>query len=113
MKLDEAAALQYMGGDVSLLKELLTYALEIKDERWTEIQTAFDLEDYSCYEIKAHGLKGAMRYLGLNEVSSFCQQQERACRQGNFQIVKANHLVLKQMYDEAHYSIAEYLSQQS
>jgi len=112
MKLDEASALQYMGGDMTLLKELLTYALELKDERWAEIQAAFDQKDFTCYEIKAHGLKGAMRYLGFNEVSSFCQMQEQACHKGDFQAVINNHAALKQLYDDAHLYITEYLSQQ-
>ncbi|MDO5154802.1 MAG: hypothetical protein Q4D51_02455 [Eubacteriales bacterium] len=110
MEINEKIALENMGGKKSLLIAILSYALELEEERWSEIEDAYLHEDYERYEIKAHALKGAMGCIGLEDLSAFSYQQELACSLGKHDQVKTNHPQLKELYTQSHRCIERYLN---
>ena len=109
MQINEAAALENMGGQKDLFKELLEYCLELEDQRWGEIQESFEKEDFKEYEIRVHALKGAMRSLGVDEMAKVSERQEHACKEGEIEKVKAEHAYLYEEYKRAHRSIEVFL----
>lgn len=106
--MNEQIALENMGGKENLLIEILSYALELEEERWAEIENAYREEDFSRYEIKVHALKGAMGCLGLDELSELSRELEFSCRKGNIDFVKQNHATLYDLYQQAHRCIKDY-----
>ncbi|MGN0438621.1 MAG: ATP-binding protein [Lachnospiraceae bacterium] len=109
MEVNEAFALENMGGMKDLYIELLEYSLEMQDERMKEIQESFDEEDYEEYQIRVHALKGAMRSLGIEEIALVAQSQENACKEKRFQDAVEGHAHFLEECDRAHESIRYYL----
>jgi CheY-like chemotaxis protein/HPt (histidine-containing phosphotransfer) domain-containing protein/two-component sensor histidine kinase len=109
MKINETVAVENMGGQRDMFKELLEYCLELKDQRWQEVQDAFDKGDFEEYEIRVHAIKGAMRSLGVEEMALAAQAQEKACKEGDFEKAKANHDNLHEEYNRACKSIEHFL----
>lgn len=102
-------ALENMGGQRDLYKELLEYCLELEEKRWADIQKTFDDKDWPEYTILVHALKGGMRSLGIEELALAAQGQEFACKEGRIDDAIAGHAPLKELYDWTHRSIEHYL----
>ena len=109
MHIDEKTALENMGNQRDLYKELLEYCLEMEEQRKTEIQESFAAKDWEEYAIRVHALKGSMRSLGIEEIAKVAQDQERAAKDGKIGIVTANHMRLLVEYDRAQRSIEHFL----
>lgn len=109
MEVNEAYALENMGGMRDLYKELLEYSLEMQQERMKEIQDCFEKKDYAEYQIRVHALKGAMRSLGVEEMAQKAQEQEFACKEGRFQDVENGYENFVAECDRAHKSIKKHL----
>lgn len=109
MEINEAFALENMGGMRDLYKELLEYSLEMQQNRLDEIQESFDKKDFNEYQIRVHALKGAMRSLGIEEMALAAQMQECACKEQRFQDAVEGHEHFLEEYDRAHKSIALHL----
>lgn len=109
MVIDEASALENMGGMKDLFKELLEYCIDAKESRLAEIQQAFDAKDYQEYEIRVHALKGAMRSLGVEELALAAQKQEFACKEGRIEDAIAGHAQFLEAYERGHRSIQLHL----
>ncbi|MBR1597325.1 MAG: response regulator [Lachnospiraceae bacterium] len=107
--LDGEKALENMGGQRDLYKELLEYCLELEEKRWNDIQEMFDKKDWKEYTILVHALKGGMRSLGIEELAIAAQGQEFACKEDRIDDAIAGHGSLKELYDWTHRSIEHYL----
>ncbi|MDE6434632.1 MAG: Hpt domain-containing protein [Lachnospiraceae bacterium] len=109
MNINEKAAVENLGGQKELFKELLLYCLELEEQRWKDIQDSFDKEDFKEYELRIHALKGAMLSLGIDEMARISAQQEKACKEGDRKRVRQQHADLYEMYNRAHRSIETFL----
>lgn len=109
MEINEALALENMGGMRDLYQELLEYSLEMQQERMKEIQESFEKQDYEEYQIRVHALKGAMRSLGVDELAQAAQVQEFACKENRIEDVVAGHPHFLEECDRGHKSIAYFL----
>ncbi len=109
MHINEDVIKDNMGGQRDLFKELLEYCIELEQDRWNEIQEAFDQQDWEEYTIRVHALKGGMRSLGVEELAVVAQAQEFACKEGRIDDAIANHPHLQEEYDRAHRTIEQYL----
>lgn len=109
VEINAEAALENMGGQRDLYKELLEYCLELEGKRWDDIQKVYDDKNWPEYTIQVHALKGGMRSLGIEELALAAQGQEFASREGRIDDVTAGHGPLKELYDWTHRSIEHYL----
>ncbi|MCM1180545.1 MAG: Hpt domain-containing protein [Clostridium sp.] len=109
MNIDEKKAVENLGGQKEIYRELLLYCLELEEQRWNEIQDSFDKEDFKEYELRVHALKGAMLSLGIDEMARMSEAQERACKEGDWKKVRQQHAELHEMYHKAHRSIETFL----
>jgi Hpt domain-containing protein len=62
---DRSAALESVGGDETLLCEVIQAFLKESPNLVTRIEQALSLHDPRLLEIAAHSLKGALGYLGV------------------------------------------------
>lgn len=102
-------AIDNMGGQKDLYKELLEYCLELREKRWNDLDECFQNKDWDEYIIQVHALKGGMRSLGVEELALAAQEQEYAGKDGRIDDVIAGHGPLKEVYDRMHRNIEEYL----
>ena len=109
MHIKEDVALENMGQQRDLYKELLEYCLELEAQRKQEINESFELQDWSEYAIRVHALKGGMRSLGVEELALVAQNQELAAKENRIDDVIAGHKHLIEEYERGHRSIEEYL----
>ncbi len=109
MVIDETTALENMGGQRDLFKELLEYCLELEEQRKQEINESFEMQDWEEYAIRVHALKGGMRSLGVEELALVAQEQEHAAKENRISDVIEGHNLLLEVYDFGHRSIEHYL----
>ncbi|MBE5924423.1 MAG: response regulator [Lachnospiraceae bacterium] len=107
--IDAATAIENMGGQRDLFKELLEYCLELEEKRWNDLDEQFVKEDWKEYTIQVHALKGGMRSLGIEELALAAQGLEHACKEGRIDDVKEGHPKLKELYDFTHRCIERFL----
>ena len=109
MRIYEEVALENMGQQRDLYKELLEYCLELEEQRKQEINESFALQDWPEYAIRVHALKGGMRSLGVEELALAAQKQELAAKENRIGDVLAGHTHLLEKYEEGHRSIEAFL----
>lgn len=109
MQINEETALENMGNQRDLFKELLEYCLELEEQRKQEIVESYEAQDWEEYAIRVHGLKGGMRSLGVEELALVAQEQEHAAKENRIEDVVAGHMHLMNEYERGHRSIEEYL----
>ena len=110
MDINEKQALENMGGQRDLYKELLEYCLEFEVQRKGELEEKFREQDWKEYTILVHALKGGMRSLGVEEIAQLAQAQEFACKENRMDDAIAGHAHLMEEYDRAHRSIEAYVA---
>ena len=109
MHIDEKLALENMGQQRNLYKELLEYCLELEEQRKLEIIESFELQDWPEYAIRVHALKGGMRSLGVEELALVAQKQELAAKENRIEDVLEGHAHLLKEYERGHRSIEVFL----
>lgn len=109
IEIDADTALENMGGQRDLYKELLEYCLELEEKRWNDLDEQFVKEDWKEYTIQVHALKGGMRSLGIEELALAAQGLEHASKEGRIDDVKEGHPKLKELYTRTHRCIERYL----
>ncbi len=109
MYINEKIAVENLGGQKELFRELLLYCLEIEDQRWQEIQDSLDRRDMKEYEMRIHAFKGAMLSLGIDEMARVSEVQENACKEGDTERVRQYHADVYEAYNRAHRSIETFL----
>ncbi|MDB4766808.1 response regulator, partial [bacterium] len=73
---DWPRAFETVGGDQSLLKDLVSVFLKEQSSMLTEIQKAISNDDNTHLRLSAHSLKGATAHLGAHEVSRVARELE-------------------------------------
>ncbi len=109
MHINEEGALENMGQQRDLYKELLEYCLELEEQRKLEIIESFEQQDWQEYAIRVHALKGGMRSLGVEELALAAQQMELAAKENRIDDVLEGHAHLLEEYERGHRSIQIFL----
>ncbi len=109
MDINQEVALENMGQQHELYKELLEYCLELEEQRKQEINESFEQQDWPEYAIRVHALKGGMRSLGVEELALTAQKQELAAKENRIEDVLDGHAHLLAQYERGHRSIEEFL----
>jgi PAS domain S-box-containing protein len=73
---DWPKAFETVGGDQSLLKDLISVFLDEQSAMENEVKTASDRDDNTHLRLSAHSLKGAASHLGAHEVSQIARELE-------------------------------------
>lgn len=76
-----SAALVKLDGDDVLLCELVRIFLEESPKQLSKLRQAIEVNDFETMERTAHGLKGELSYLGLNEAAQAAGGFERLGRE--------------------------------
>ena len=82
--LDMAAAMDRVGGDESLLRELAEIFAEDYPRQLEEIEQAIAKQDWTTAEREAHGLKGAVANFSAAEAVEAARALEFAVREGRY-----------------------------
>jgi two-component system, sensor histidine kinase and response regulator len=73
---DPSKALERLGGDEGLLKQILAIFLEEYPKHVEKLETAVSSKDAPQLERTAHSLKGELSYMGATEVSQLARRLE-------------------------------------
>ena len=109
MNINEEVALENMGQQRDLYKELLEYCLELEEQRKQEITESFEQQDWQEYAIRVHALKGGMRSLGVEELALAAQKMELAAKENRISDVLEGNAHLMEEYERGHRSIEMFL----
>jgi CheY-like chemotaxis protein/HPt (histidine-containing phosphotransfer) domain-containing protein len=83
---DWLAAFETVQGDAELLNELIDAFRGEAAERLRDMEAAFAAEDLKTLERSAHGLKGAMRSLGVKRAADVAERLERLAHDGDLRL---------------------------
>jgi len=95
--LDISAALDRVGGDADLLKELASIFIEDYPRQLKLIEEAIAAADWKTAEREAHGLKGAVANFGAADAMEAARKVEFAAREGRHSELP---LLLRQVIEE-------------
>ncbi|MFH0920623.1 MAG: Hpt domain-containing protein [Fibrobacterota bacterium] len=79
---DKSGVMENIGGDVQLLKELLTLFLEDYPQRLTAIHFALENKDWQKAAMETHSLKGTLSNLGAVIAKEHAASLNKLCRSG-------------------------------
>ena len=97
--IDEEDALSYVGdSQEEYLKNLKLY-LEEYDSKRTQIQEAFEKDDWENYQILAHSIKSTSRLIGANDMSLLAKSMEEAAAKRNAIRIRGDHEVFMDQYE--------------
>jgi HPt (histidine-containing phosphotransfer) domain-containing protein len=82
---NRSAALNMLGGDESLLNEMIGIFLVDSPKLLGQIEQALMHRDQRKLEIAAHSLKGELLYLGVQEATEAAEKLEAAGRTGEME----------------------------
>jgi two-component system sensor histidine kinase/response regulator len=82
---DQPAALECLGGDESLLREVIQIFLTESPWLVGQMEQALPLDNRAQIELAAHSLRGGLGYLGATEVGNVAQRLEIAGRSGEME----------------------------
>lgn len=98
--LDIPSAVESAEGDKGCFRFLLESFKENEPKVRSDIQTAFDEEDYKNYTIFVHALKSTAKMIGAEELSEAAKNLETAGKEQNVAYIKANHQQAMKMYTD-------------
>ena len=78
---NHAAAVQRLGGDESLLQELISIFFEDYPRLAARLERGLEQADFAALREAAHSLKGSLAYLGAPEIAACALELEKAARQ--------------------------------
>lgn len=91
--LDQTHVLELLGGDVILVQSLLTAYLQASPEEIAALQQAIITDDRRDVAVRAHRLRGSLRYLGARDLEDMLLEIETATSQTQQQeLVISYHL---------------------
>jgi HPt (histidine-containing phosphotransfer) domain-containing protein len=80
---NRSAALRFVGGDESLLNEMVAMFLVDSPKLLGRLEQALLQRDDRNVELAAHSLRGQLQYLGARDVAEAAEKLEAAGRSGN------------------------------
>ena len=98
--IDINKALLYCGGLDNYLKIVRGCCEEYRKTR-KELEDLYAARDWSGYTIKIHALKSTMRSIGEGTCSEQAYKLEMACKDGNYELVIAEHSIAMELYEAA------------
>ena len=96
---DAAGALERLGGDADLFREIIQIFLQEAPKHMTELQEALVHEDRAATERIAHTLKGELACLGVLQASHNAGELEDAGRNGDLERAASVQTLLEKDVD--------------
>ncbi len=90
--IDAASAIQRMGGDEELYREVLAVFFDDVPKQLELLRSAFAAKDMATAERQAHSLKSAAGNIGADEMRDACLAAERAFRGKSESVEKLGEL---------------------
>ena len=106
-----AEALETVGGDMDILKEIIVVFLESYPDQLKEIKKGIDKSDAGVIEQASHSLKGAVANLSASKAQESAFQLEIIGREGRLEEAHDVYLTLEQELIEAEEALKEILSE--
>ena len=98
-KLDKAVALERLGGDEDLLKEVAGLFLQEYPELVSQIREAIDQNDAHKLERSAHSLKGSVSNFGSDAAWEAALELEKMGRSGKIELAEPAYSHLMAVMD--------------
>lgn len=102
--------LEYSAGMEDIFRNVVEMFCNLKEEKQTKLQEAFDNENWSDYAIFIHALKSTSLQIGGEKCSALAKELEFAAKDGNGDFIKANHSQCMKLYDDLVEEGKRYLS---
>lgn len=96
--IDRSIGLKYSGGSEELYSEIMKAFSEAAEENTANLECTFENEDWKNYAVYVHSLKSTSLTVGAEEVSTLAKKLEFAAKNGEADIIKAEHGRLMEMY---------------
>lgn len=97
--LDVQNGILYCNGKEAYMKVLRGYCEEYA-ESGIQAQKLFDIQDWKNYTIEVHGIKGAMKSIGADELSDKAKMLEFAGKEGRIEYILEYHDDMIREYEE-------------
>ena len=95
--IDAEVAIQNSGSEAAF-KTVLKIFYDSIPEKNTELQNAFDSEDWETYTIKIHALKSSARLVGALDLGEKAEQLEMAGKERDVSYIKEQHAPVMEEY---------------
>ena len=96
--LDTATGLAYCMNDQNFYNEMLDEY--VNGDKTDELVEYFEKQDFEYYRITVHAVKSTSLTIGANKVSADAKALEMACKENDFDYVKANHHAFIEEYSK-------------
>lgn len=96
--LDVKAALKQCNGDSALLSDILRSAAA--SPTIAKLSEAFEKKDLRSYTIYVHGIKGALRNVGMEALGALAYDLETAGKRGDLEYIEARHSEFMNSFNE-------------
>ncbi len=97
--MDLSQGIRYCGSKDSFFAALENFR-DALPERYSEIENAYEGEDWEFYTIKVHALKSSARMVGLSGLSEMSKEMEDAGRERNIDAIREKTETLLSLYKE-------------
>ncbi len=97
--LDYDTALDYLGGDEDLLKEVVSIIIEECEEKSNGMREYVSSKDWDGYGIQAHAVKGLLLSIGLKDLSERAKKHEFAARDQDIDFIMSDYEAFLQAYE--------------
>ncbi len=108
--LDIPAAVESAEGDKECFKFLVETFKDNEGKNQTDIQKAFDDQNYPEYTILVHALKSTAKMIGAAKLSDMARLLEAAGKEANIDYIKGNHHLVMKQYAQVVEEIDSYLN---
>ena len=102
-----SAGIRYCHGDSGLYEEMLVRFSKNAEQKAADIETSFQNEDITNYQILVHTLKSSSKMIGADRLSEIARAAEEAAKTRNSAYIKGNHRTLMDKYLETARYIAD------
>lgn len=96
--IDRSIGLKYSGGSEELYLGIMKAFAEAAEENSANLESAFANDDLKNYAVYVHSLKSTSLTIGAQEVSELAKKLEFAAKNGEADVIKAEHGRLMEMY---------------
>ena len=101
-----SAGMRYCYGDSEFYEEMLIRFAKDAGQKAADIETSFQNEDITNYQVLVHTLKSSSKMIGADGLSEMARAAEEAAKTRNSAYIRGNHRTLMDKYRET----AQYIS---
>lgn len=98
--IDRSVGMKYSGGNETLYAEIMRAFADAAEENAARLRQEFNDGDFRNYAVNVHSLKSTSLTVGASEVSELAKKLELAAKNGETDIIKAEHETLMKMYSD-------------